>query len=194
MPNPFCDVILQRIISAESADEVLACVASDGPDFSCVNTSAALHRLAKHTQRGGAGARAALLADGRWAALRALADAQLHAMPPRNLSNSLWALATLRADPGAAWVRRFCAASAPRLARGFNAQQLANTAWSLAVLGHPPDDEWLAAFTQAALSRRGDFIPQHLSNILWVRPACAASSAALRNLHARASYPQSGLF
>jgi hypothetical protein len=167
--KPASASLLARIVETADTEEVLALFEACPSKFTPVNTSAALHRLGKHTQhkRCGPGGARALFADARWCKLLALADAQLPFMLPRNLSNSVWALATLRYDPGPEWVARFCGVASARSIRRFNEQQLANTAWSLAVLGYAPEEDWLRAFTAAAVARCGTFLPQHLSNILW---------------------------
>ncbi|KAL6758814.1 hypothetical protein V8C86DRAFT_3202912 [Haematococcus lacustris] len=107
---------------------------------------------------------------------------------PQALSNSLWALATLRVRPPPAWLQAYLSASAPQLSRAAP-QALANMGWALAVVEAPvAGSPWAAAFWQAsalqasaspprspgpdaladaALGCLQDCQAQDLANILW---------------------------
>ncbi|GBF98380.1 hypothetical protein Rsub_10775 [Raphidocelis subcapitata] len=65
------------------------------------------------------------------------------------LSNSIWALATLRLAPPRGWLAEWLAAAGGVL-RDFTPQGLANSLWALARLGVAPDDAWLASACAAA--------------------------------------------
>lgn len=54
----------------------------------------------------------------------------------------LWAMATIRHQPGTKWLDAHCQVTMPRLPH-LSEQQLVDVAWALAVLGHHPGPAWL---------------------------------------------------
>ncbi len=63
------------------------------------------------------------------------------------MSNTLWALATLRFQPHADWLAALCdTAASPSRLRAFGPQALANTAQALARLEYLPSPSWCRAF------------------------------------------------
>eukprot|EP00798_Chlamydomonas_sp_ICE-L_P010780 gene10780-17799_t len=88
----------------------------------------------------------------------------------RELSNILWALATLHRHPGYAWVELALDVTVNKLTFWrSDPQSLSNSAWALARLGVTPDKNWMARFRAAVLDRayKRKLLPQHLSTILY---------------------------
>lgn len=87
---------------------------------------------------------------------------------PRYVSNSLHSCAKLRAPLGAAWWRRFWAATEPALsAASWNSQDCSNALWAVAVLGASPPPEWLRRFFEASEATLAEAVPQAISNTLY---------------------------
>ena len=64
----------------------------------------------------------------------------------RDVSGSLWSLATLRLDPGRPWLDA-ALAQAEAETRGFvSGTSVASVLWALAVLGHKPEKSWMEHF------------------------------------------------
>jgi hypothetical protein len=75
---------------------------------------------------------------------------------PQDISNSLWAYATLRRHPGDPLLDA-AAARAVAVAARFKPQEVANTLWSYAALGHDPGPALLDALAaHAAAGGRWD--------------------------------------
>lgn len=87
---------------------------------------------------------------------------------PQVLSNTLWALASLRLRAPPEWLDELLEASAPRL-NAFGSQALANAVWALAKINArlrlPP--AWLAAFFAASRATMSQAQPQHLANMIY---------------------------
>lgn len=70
----------------------------------------------------------------------------------QDISNTLWALATLRHHPG----KELMAAAARQAvltAQQFKPQEVANTLWSFAILGHHPSPQMLDAMAMQLVTR-----------------------------------------
>ncbi|XRB15348.1 RAP domain-containing protein [Pseudoscourfieldia marina] len=85
---------------------------------------------------------------------------------PQNLSNTVWAWATMRHEPSAAALaaleRRMLA-----YVDDFIPQHLANTVWAWATMRHEPSAQVLAALEHRMLAHVDDFNPQALANTVW---------------------------
>ena len=89
-------------------------------------------------------------------------------MEPQNVSNAIWAFATLGWEPGAE-ARAALEAAVERVGARMNPQNAANAAWSFATLGWEPGAEARAAL-EAAVVRVApdpDVKPQAVSNVTW---------------------------
>lgn len=76
-------------------------------------------------------------------------QSKLTAFQPKELSNTLWALATLGHRPTKEWMQQLLASCSARLA-DFQPQEMTNVAWSLAQLNYHPGDTWIASFLAAS--------------------------------------------
>jgi hypothetical protein len=86
----------------------------------------------------------------------------------QDLSNMLWALATLGLSPDPAWLQQHLREVGRRQAqRTLLPQHLANVGWALAKLSHRPDRDWLARYQEDVLASLPQFKPQEISNVLW---------------------------
>jgi hypothetical protein len=81
------------------------------------------------------------------------------------LSNTIWALATLRFLDGFPFVRQLLREAEPKL-RNFNSQAIANTIWSLATLDYS-DTSFIEHLLVEAAPKLRDFNTQELSNTIW---------------------------
>jgi hypothetical protein len=93
-------------------------------------------------------------------------EGNLGGADPQNLSNTLWALATLGRTGDGAFVSALLEAARSQLG-SFNPQDLANTLWALATLGRTGDGAFVSALLEAARRQLGSFKPQALANTLW---------------------------
>jgi hypothetical protein len=98
--------------------------------------------------------------------LLARGDPLLSTFKPQGIANTLWALASLRHNPGEAALGRFVAAAEPQLG-AFKPQNITNTLWALATLGHHPGEAALGLLVAAAEPKLGAFKPQGIANTLW---------------------------
>ena len=80
----------------------------------------------------------------------------------QDISNTLWAFATLRHFPGAELMNG-AARQAILTMQRFKPQEIANTLWSFATLGHDPDTQLLDAMAIQMVARIQQFRPQVLS-------------------------------
>jgi hypothetical protein len=86
----------------------------------------------------------------------------------QDLSNMMWALATLGISPDPAWLQQHLREVGRRQAqRSLLPQHLANIGWALAKLSHRPDRDWLARYQEDVLGALPGFKPQEISNVLW---------------------------
>ena len=85
---------------------------------------------------------------------------------PQDLSNTIWAAATLDIPPPATWMELFEIESRGRLS-AFTSQGLGNMIWGFAKLRHSPSNEWLQTFVVASLANIPNFNAQDMSNIVW---------------------------
>jgi hypothetical protein len=97
--------------------------------------------------------------------LLAAAQEQLPAFQPQELSNTVWAAATLALPLPASFLGAFLAAAGAQLP-AFKPQELSNTVWP-ATLSLPLPPSFLGAFLAAAGAQLPAFKPQHLSNTAW---------------------------
>jgi hypothetical protein len=172
---------MAALAGAQTVHAVLDVVAAVGGSFTPVNTSTALHRLARLATLGG-GQVPPSQGDSRVAALLALADAQVCDMRPRNLANTVWAVATLGLTPSPTFLHAWCSAAELQLG-SFEAQHVANSLWALAAMGGSLAAPLATAFEQAVSHHAGKrtFLARHVSICLW----------ALATLQPRAAAPLS---
>ena len=170
------DANMARIADAQTVHAVLNVVAANGSSFTPVNTSTALHRLARLSTLSSTQLPPS---DGRVAALLALADAQVGDMRPRNLANTVWAVATLGVKPSVAFMGAWCAAAELHLG-AFEAQHVANSLWALAAMGTSLTAPLTAAFEQAVVhhAQQRSFLARHVSICLWSLAALQPRAAA----------------
>ena len=111
-------------------DEIVTFCAENGPNFNCVNVSTALNRIAKlkddnlHSTS----------FDSRLINVINLMKAKARQLyidfKPRELANTLWALAALGVDPGNDLIKKISCRSV-LLANNFKPQEIANLFWSV---------------------------------------------------------------
>jgi len=112
----------------------------------------------------------------------------------QELSNALWALATLGRAGDGAFVSALLEAVLPQLG-SFNPQDLANTLWALATLGRTGDGAFVSALLEAALPQLGSFNPQALANTLWALATLGRTGdGAFVSALLAAALPQLGSF
>jgi len=85
---------------------------------------------------------------------------------PQDISNMLWAFATLGLQPSKALLAGLTE-QAMVVQGDFKAQGIANTLWSFATLGLQPSEELMAGMMKQAVVVQGDFKPQNIANTLW---------------------------
>jgi len=143
----------------------------DAPADTPAGVAAELAHLARTTPRGAAGdaRRAALRDDPRWRSLLARSEALMPAMSLAQLSQSVWAVATLRVAPGDAWLSALLRHSTTALRASDAAappapRHVAHLAWGAASLGAVPGADWLAAMESAVVAAAA-------------HPDCTAASA-----------------
>jgi len=85
---------------------------------------------------------------------------------PQNLSNTLWALATLGWHRDDSTLTKLVTAMVQRSSTA-KPQELSNTLWALATLGWHCDDSILTKLVTAMVQRSSTVKPQALSNSLW---------------------------
>ena len=78
---------------------------------------------------------------------------------PQDISNTMWAYATLRHYPSQALMNG-SARQAALLMQRFKPQEIANTLWSYAMLGHDPGSALLDAVAMQMTERIQHFRPQ----------------------------------
>lgn len=84
----------------------------------------------------------------------------------QDISNTLWAYATLRHYPGSELLDGAAKQAVSTIQR-FKPQEVANTLWSYATLGHDPQNLLLDAMAGQMAERIQHFRPQAISNSLW---------------------------
>ena len=115
--------------------------------------------------------------------LEAAARGLARLMKPQEVSNSLWAYATLGERPGDATFAAL-GTRAEDVARSMNSQEVANALWSYATLGEAPARATLDALEAAAVRTARSMKPQDVANSLWsyavfdLRPPRAVVDAA----------------
>jgi len=92
----------------------------------------------------------------------------VHDLNPQDISNIMWAFATLEleAEPLKELVS-LLAAQALSVHRDFNPQSISNTLWAFATLGLQPGSNLVSAMTARAVMMQYDFNPQAIGNTLW---------------------------
>ena len=133
----------RALVETAGARNVLELTASwmaAGHALSTVNTSTALHRLAQHARRDGAGAEAAVVQSPAFAALKGLALEQLGSMDNQALANTMWAFGALPAACAAecgGGLEPYEAEVARRV-ESLDGPELTQILWALATLGRAP--------------------------------------------------------
>jgi very-short-patch-repair endonuclease len=109
-------------------------------------------------------------------------------MNSQGLANTVWALATLRWQPGELEMRPALARAAVRVAPSMKAQEVANTLWALATLCWQAGEAAMrSALEGAAMRVAPSMKAQHIANTLWAlatlgwKPS-AALSMCLKDL------------
>ena len=121
----------------------------------CANT---LHTLAKTRRR-------PPCAD-MLRALEARALAVRGDFSAQNISNTLWAFATLGFRPSEALLEGLIEQTVA-VQGDFKAQEISITLWAFATLGLQPSEELMAGTMKQAVVVQGDFNPQEIANTLW---------------------------
>lgn len=95
-------------------------------------------------------------------------QATLHQAGPQALSNTLWALATLRSPPPPQWLSAFMKHSTQQL-RDAAPQALANIGWALATMGvsERTTPEWRRAYLEASAAAAAYAPPISLAQSTW---------------------------
>ena len=128
-------------------------------DLGAREVSNTLHSIAKLSKQGYGNSSPELIE-----ALVSHASHQLQDFNPQNLSNAIWALATLN-HPDDDFTSALILAARGKL-RDFNPQNLSNAIWAMATLNHH-DFDFTSALILAARGKLRDFNPQALSNTIW---------------------------
>jgi hypothetical protein len=89
---------------------------------------------------------------------------QLPRFQPRELANTLWALARLGHAPAEPWMAALLASTAARLC-AFRPAELTALAWALAALRYHPGDDWLRSFQAAAAAQMEAFEAPELAAV-----------------------------
>jgi hypothetical protein len=89
---------------------------------------------------------------------------------PQDVSNTVWALATMGVTPDEELLRAM-QVRATSLAGLFDPQNVANTVWALATMGVMPEAGLLRAMQGRATATAGLFNPQDVANTVWAH-AC----------------------
>ncbi|GBF94779.1 hypothetical protein Rsub_07662 [Raphidocelis subcapitata] len=153
------------------ATSLLCCAADRLPELDArgvanlLHAHASLQRAAPHSSRAAAGA---------IGALAVAAGALAGGMRPQEVSNTLWALASLRLGAllPARWFDEFEAATA-RAAAEMEPLEVSGALWACAVLRRVPSRRWLAAaLSGARLAGAG---PRQACTVLWGVSAIAAA-------------------
>ena len=160
------DDIMELLRAAQLPAQVLSVVETHRAAFGPVSTSAALHRLARLS-------RDATVDAASLVTLNRLQDEFVTAFRPRNLANTLWAYASLRQAPSAAWLTSFVGSCSRDVA--FDPQQTSNSLWALATLVTEGlvAREAVAPALQPLARQAGrhaaarSLLPQHVSNVFW---------------------------
>ena len=88
------------------------------------------------------------------------------AFNPQQITNTLWAFATLGRQPKDVLVAGLMT-RALEVQGGFNPQNIDNTLWAFATLARQPKDALLAGLMAQVLEVQGAFNPQNTVNTLW---------------------------
>ncbi|CAK0827694.1 unnamed protein product, partial [Prorocentrum cordatum] len=159
-------------ILREAADHkrLLAIVEECGEGLHVLNLCTLLHRLARCLSREGAAGlqRAqAMQQTPAWAALLALVKQRARDCNNMELTNCLWALATLevRGQAEEAVALELLRVS-ERYLDTFGPRNLALSAWSLAKMGHR-DPSWCRAWSVHVQRKIRDFDPRDMTMVLW---------------------------
>ena len=99
-------------------------------------------------------------------AVEAAAKAREDALSPQQLSNVLWALATLKHQPPAMQMPAFAQATLRCLPES-NSQNISNMLWAVATLGYALPPSVRDAFDATLGQRLPDFSSQALANSAW---------------------------
>ena len=166
------------LMDAASVEDVLLLVEKQGEIFNKVNTSTALHRIARIASTApyataGANQQSPdavlrITRDERFHHLLQLATALSKEMSIVSVSNTLWALARLRCD-----IHEInallddLAGRAAATAHNAQPKHLATVMWALAVLGHEPRSRLLRAVAMRVMDTAGDFRAPDVVNMLW---------------------------
>ena len=166
------------LMDAASVQDVLVMVEEQGEIFNKVNTSTALHRIARLAtttpyandgdNRRSSDAVPHITRDLRFRLLLQMASALCENMSIVSVSNALWALARLRVDLGETnALLDDLAGRAAATAHGAQPKSLATVVWALAVLGHEPRSRLLRAVAMRVMDTADDFRAPDVVNMLW---------------------------
>mmetsp|Transcript_16585 Transcript_16585/g.36693 ORF Transcript_16585/g.36693 Transcript_16585/m.36693 type:complete len:550 (-) Transcript_16585:172-1821(-) len=161
-----CRKLNQAICASESAEQVLALVASSGHQMNAVNLSTAMHRVARWTKKSQLDVDE-VRSSAPWKKLVRLSHQRVADVTVQGISNMLWAAGVLRVDVEQdAQFMAALAETASKHATEHTPQALANIVWTCAVLQWR-NVELLTQMRSAAVASIKEFNPQDLSNIAW---------------------------
>ena len=166
------------LMDAASVEDVLLMVEEQGEIFNKVNTSTALHRIARlatTAPHAGVGDNhrpsdeiPQITRDLRFRQLLEMASALCEKMSIVSVSNVLWALARLRIDLGETnALFDDLAGRAAATAHSAQPKNLATVVWALAVLEYEPRSRLLRAVAMRVMDTAGDFRAPDVVNMLW---------------------------
>ena len=166
------------LMDASSVEEVLLMVEEQGEVFNKVNTSTALHRIAKIATAvpdANAGAKQqspdavlSMARDDRFRHLLQMATLFCKEMSVVSISNVLWALARLRCDLDEIdMLVGDLAGRAAATVHNAQPKHLATVVWAFAVLGHEPRSRLLRAIAIRVMDTADDFRAPDVVNMLW---------------------------
>ncbi len=142
-------------------------------DLTPKNLSLIMHRTAaafktiRHSPQGKSLRLAVDQGKERW---ERCALSQIGQFNPQNLTNSLWAFATLGVRPSSDFLHMWQAKAAMEMG-AFTSQNLANSLWAFATLGVQPSNDVLRQWQTRAAADIDSFTPQSLVNSLWALAA-----------------------
>lgn len=178
--------LTRRIKSARSPGELAYLWQHQHHRFNQIHVCAALMRLAHITDITNCGPDISQLVHD----LCQRVTAVMHLMGPREISSSLWAVATLQHPASMAWVSKMAEAALQHLPQA-TGQDIGMTVWAIARFGHHPGQAWLQTLTTHLQHRMHTLDGQAVVNVLWAfstlryRPADLWLAMCVRSLRTR---------
>ena len=190
-----------ELVRAPTVDHLFYLIDQRVSDFSHINSSTALHRLARLSKQEGLFTLEEMvmgpMGQARaWAFERLMASIESHLIEfnTQSLANILWGMASLSYHPGD--LLDLMAVEALKRIRSFNPQELANTVWALAKLSRfarftHQQQQLVDAIAVECRRKLDAYNPQNLVNTVWAyatlarHPGDAMLQAVVENSHAK---------